>query len=104
MNKIKQKLLALKNIIIQYRNNYKHNKETIESFLNSDLPESYIEKCNHMLIDGHFIDKPLNEEGLKLYILRHEGYLFSENEKIEIIKKLITKSSIRKKGLIMQKS
>ena len=104
MNKIKQKLLALKNIIIQYKNNYKHNKETIEKFLDSDLPESYIEQCNLMLIDGNFIDKQLNEEGLKIYVLRHEKYLFTDNEKIKIIEKITANALNKRKRLLTQKS
>lgn len=88
MKLIKRKLIAIKNRLIEYKNNYKSKKEVISSLLESDLNEDYITKCNNILLQHNYIDEPLNENGLKLYILFKQKYLFTGEEINTFYKKL----------------
>ena len=48
--------------------------------LESDLNEDYVAYCNKVLLNLNYIDEPLNENGLKLFILFRQEYLFTDED------------------------
>lgn len=97
MKLIKSKLLAIRDKISEYRKRREVNKKIISIFLESDLNEDYVAYCNKVLLNLNYIDEPLNENGLKLFILFRQEYLFTDEEIKSIYQKLHVKT--RAKGL-----
>lgn len=95
MKLIKSKLLAIKDKISEYRKRKEENKKIISTFLESDLNEDYIAYCNKVLLSLNYIDEPLNENGLKLFILFRQEYLFTDEEIKSICQKLCVKTKAK---------